>query len=113
MSWNIEAWCYKILAAPGLAWQTVSKKVKVKLDVLTDINMLLTVEKGITGGICHAIYRYAKALQIHKICKYMKDYSKNKESSLIQYWDVNNKNGWAMLQNLPVNNSKWTKDSSQ
>ena len=37
------------------------KKTKVKLDPLTDINMLLTVEKGIRGGICHSIYRYAIA----------------------------------------------------
>ena len=50
--------------------------------------MLLMVEKDITGGICHSIYRYAKANN-----KYMKDYDKNKESS---YWDVNNLYGWAI-----------------
>ena len=61
--------------------------------------MLLMVEKGIGGGICHAIYRYAKANN-----KYMKDYDKNKELSYIQYWDVNNLYGWVMLQNLLVNN---------
>ena len=38
-----------------------SRSSKVKLDLLTDINILLVVEKGIRGGICHAIYRYAKA----------------------------------------------------
>ena len=37
------------------------KKTKVKWDLLTDIGMLLMVEKGIKGGICHSIYRYAKA----------------------------------------------------
>ena len=42
--------------------------------------MLLMVEKGIRGGICHAIYRYALGNN-----KYMKDYDKNKESSYIQY----------------------------
>ena len=61
------------------------KKTKVKLDLLTDIDMLLIVEKGIKGGICHSIYSYANANN-----KYMKDYDKNKESSYIQYWDVNN-----------------------
>ena len=40
----------------GLAWQIVLKKTKVKIDLLTDINMLLTVEKVVRGGICHSIY---------------------------------------------------------
>ena len=70
--------------------------------------MLLLVEKGIRGAICHSIYQYAKANN-----KYMKDYDKNKESSYIQYWDVNNLYGWAMLQKLPVNNFEWIKDTSQ
>ena len=36
--------------------------------------------------------------------KCMKGYGKNKESSYLQYWDVNNLFGWTMSQNLPVNN---------
>ena len=44
------------LIAPGLAWQAALKNTKIKLDLLTDSNMLLMVEKGIRGGICHAIY---------------------------------------------------------
>ena len=46
---------------PGLAWQACLKKTKVKLELLTDYNMLLMVEKGIRGGICQAMHRYAKA----------------------------------------------------
>ena len=46
----------KFLLAPGLAWQAALKKTKVKLDLLTDINMLLMMEKGIRGGICLPIY---------------------------------------------------------
>ena len=46
--------------------------------------MLLMVQKGIRGRIFHSVYRYAKANN-----KYMKDYDKNKESSYIQCWDVN------------------------
>ena len=46
--------------------------------------MLLMVEKGKRGGICHSIYRCTRANN-----KYRKDYDKNKESSYIQYWDVN------------------------
>ena len=78
----------KFLSAPGLAWEAALKKTKVKLDLVTDIDMLLTVEKGIRGGICHFIYRSAKANN-----KYMKDYDKNKELSYLQYWDVNNSYG--------------------
>ena len=55
------------------------------------------VEKGIRGGICHSIYRYAKANN-----KYMKDYEENKKWSSIQYCDLNNLYGWAMSQKLPV-----------
>ena len=53
-------------------------------DFLTDIDLLLMIEKGIKGRICHYIYRYAKAN-----IKYMKDCNKTKESSYLQYWDVN------------------------
>ena len=46
----------KCLSAPGLAWQAALKSTKVKLNLLTDVNMLLMVEKGIRGGICHSFY---------------------------------------------------------
>ena len=46
----------KFLSSPGLAWQAALKKAKVKLDLLTNIDMLLMVEKGIRGGICHSVY---------------------------------------------------------
>ena len=49
----------KSCSAPGLAWQAALKKTKVELDVLTDLNMLFMVEKGIRGGISHSIYQYA------------------------------------------------------
>ena len=68
----------KFLSVPGLAWQAALKKTKVKLDLSTDIHMLLMVERGIRGGICHSIYRCAKAND-----KYMKDNDKNKQLSYI------------------------------
>ena len=43
----------------------------------------------------------------------MKDYDKNKESSNLEYWDVNDLCGWAMSQKLPVNNFEWKEDTSQ
>ena len=96
------------LTAPGLAWQTALKKTKVKLDLLTDTDMLLMVEKGIRQGICHSIYQHAEANN-----KYMKDYDTNKELSYLQYWDVNDLYGWAMSQKLPVNNFEWIENNSQ
>ena len=44
------------LIAPGLAWEAAFKKTKVKLDLLTDFDVLLMVEKGIRGRICDAIH---------------------------------------------------------
>ena len=49
------------VSAPELAWQACLKKTEVKLELLTDYDMLLVVGKGIRGGICQAVHRYAKA----------------------------------------------------
>ena len=92
------------LSAPGLAWQACLKKTGVKLELLTDIDMLLMVEKGIWGGICRAIHRYVTANN-----KYTKSYDKSIISSYLMYLDVNNFYGWAMSQKLPVNGFKWIK----
>ena len=48
----------KFLSTPKLTWQAALRKNEVKLKSLIDINMLLMVEKGIRGGICHAFHRY-------------------------------------------------------
>ena len=69
--------------------------------------MLLMAQKRIRGGICHAIYRYAQAKK-----KYMKNYDKNKESSYLKYWDVDNLYGLTMSQNLPVDSFKWVEETS-
>ena len=84
---NFRNMCLKIYeldpanfcSAPRLAWQAALKEAIIKLLLLTDIDMLLMLEKGVRGGICHYIYRFGKANN-----KYMKDYDKNKESSYIQ-----------------------------
>ena len=66
------------------------------------------VEKGIRGGICHAIFRYAKANN-----KYMQNYDKNEESSFLENLDANNLYGWAMSQPLPVDGFKFVKNVSK
>ena len=64
------------LSAAKLTQQACLKKTGVKLELVTDIDMLLMVEKGIRGGICHAIHRYAEANN-----KYIKNYDKSTTSS--------------------------------
>ena len=106
---NFRNMCIKVyeldpahfLSAPGLAWPACLKKTEVKLELLTDNDMLLMVEEGIRGGMCHAIHRYAKANN-----KYMKNHDEKEEPSYIQYLDANNLYGWATSQKLPVNGKK-------
>ena len=67
--YELDPVCF--VSAPGLAWQACLKNTEVKLELLTDYDMLLMIEKGIRGGICQATHRYAKANN-----KYMKNYDK-------------------------------------
>ena len=96
------------VSLPGLAWQACLKKINVELELLTDYDMLLMVEEGIRGGICHAIQHYAKANN-----KYMNDYDRKKQSSYIQYLDTNNLYGKAMTEKLPVRGFRWMDDISK
>ena len=95
------------VSLPGLAWQACLKKTNVELELLTDYDMLLMVEEGIRGGICHAVQRYA-----HANNKYTNDYDTKKKSSYIQYLDANNLYGKAMTEKLPVRGFKWVNDIS-
>ena len=70
--------------------------------------MLLIVEKGIRGGICHAIFRYVKINN-----KYMKKYDKNEGSSFLENLDANNLYGWTMSQPLLVDFFKLVKNVSK
>ena len=99
----------KYFSAPGLAWQAGLKRTKVKLNLLFDIDMLLTVEKGIRGEMHHAIQRYVKADN-----KYMKNCDQDKGSLLyLKFWDMHNLYIWAMSQKLPVNGFIWIEETSQ
>ena len=79
------------------------KKTGLELELLIDINMLLMIEKGIRGGIGHAIH--AKVNN-----KYMKNYDKSIESSYLIYLDANNLYGWEMSQKLPIDGFKGEKN---
>ena len=63
------------VSAPGLAWQACLKNTEVKLELITDYDVILMIEKGIRGGICQTTHMYAKANNI-----YIKNYDKNNET---------------------------------
>ena len=93
--------------APGLAWDAALKLTEVKLELLSDLDMLLLVEKGIRRGISTISNRYGKANN-----KYMSKRFKDIEPlKYITYLDANNLNGWAMSKPLPTHSFKWMKVS--
>ena len=89
-------------SAPGLSWDALLKMTEVNLDLISDIDQQLFIEKGMRGGISTITHRYAKANN-----KYMKDYNPEEASSYLMYLDANNLYGWAMSQSLPVGDFKW------
>ena len=89
--------------SPGLAWKAYLKHTGIKLELLTDLDMLLMFERGIRGGITQEVCKYASANN-----KYMGDrFDPKSESSYLQYLDTNNWYGWAMSQPLPTGGFKW------
>ena len=81
---------------PGLSWDAMLKMTGIKLDLISDIDMHLFIEKGMRGGISYISKRYKKVNN-----KYMKCYDSSEESNFIMYLDANNLYGWTMSQYLP------------
>ena len=92
-------------SVPGLTWCAI-KYTKASLELLTDKEQLLFVEKGIRGGITCVMERYAEANNPE-----MSTFDENKDTSYIAYLDVNNLYGYALRQNLPYGLFEWVDES--
>ena len=100
-SYNLDPAHY--YTAPGLAWDVALKSTKVELELLSDMDMLLMVEKGIRGGVSMISNRYGKSND-----KYMgKSFIDTMLSTYIAYLDANNLYGWAMSKPLNTHGFKW------
>ena len=90
--------------APGLSWDACLKMTKIKLDLISDIDMYLFIEKGLRGGLSIITHRKATANN-----KFMKNYDPKKPSKQIIYLDAVNLYGWSMIQSMPYKDFKWKK----
>ena len=90
------------MTSPGLSWDAMLKMTEIKLDLISDIEMKLFVEKGLRGGISYISSRHGKANN-----KYTRDFNPEEENSYLMYLDANNLYGWAMSQSLPFGDFKW------
>ena len=90
------------MSSPGLSWDAMLKMTKINLDLISDIDMQLFIEKGLRGGISYISHRHGKANN-----KYMRDFNPEEENSYLMYLDANNLYGWAMSQSLPFGDFKW------
>ena len=87
---------------PALAWDAMLEMTGVELELLTDVDMLLMVERGMRGGNSNAFCRFSQANN-----KFMKEFDESQPSKFLVYLDANNLYGWAMSKPLPVRGFKW------
>ncbi|KAK3740268.1 hypothetical protein RRG08_031987 [Elysia crispata] len=88
--------------SPGLSWDALLKKTKVELELVTDYDQHLFIEKGMRGGISMVSKRHARANNPK-----VEGYDPEKPNSHILYLDANNLYGWAMSQPLPTGGFRW------
>ena len=72
-------------SSPGLSWDAILKMTGIELEIISDIDKYLFIEKGVRGGVSCIVKRYTKANN-----KYMNDYNPEEPSTFITYLDKNN-----------------------
>ena len=96
------------LTLPGYSWDALLKLTNVELELLTDSNMYLFIEKGLRGGISMVSHRHAIANNPQ-----MENYDPEQPTSFLQYLDANNLYGWAMSQPMPTAAFQWVDYTDQ
>ena len=107
---NFRSLCLKIyeldpsyfVSTPGFAFEAMLKCTKVKLELLTDKEMVVMVEKGIRGALTQVVKKHAVANH-----KYLPNYDSLKKSVFLQNLDANNLYGYAMNEKLPLDGYEW------
>ena len=89
-------------SAPGLSWNACLKMTGIELELISDVDMYLMIEKGLRGGMSVISHRKAEANN-----KYMTSYDPEKPSKYITYLDANSLYSWSMIQYLPYGGFKW------
>ena len=89
-------------SSPGLAWDAMLKMTGIELELISDVEMHLFIEKGMHGGISYIEKRYCRENN-----KYVKGYDASSDNSFIMYFDANNLYGWAMMQYLLYGGFRW------
>ncbi|KAL4132044.1 hypothetical protein QTP88_009265 [Uroleucon formosanum] len=103
-TYNIDPAYY--YTTPGFSFDAMLKYTAIKLELLSEYEMLLMFEDGIRGGLTQASMRYAKSNN-----EKTPDYNQANPKSWLVYQDCNNLYGWAMSQYMPYGDFKWVKPS--
>ncbi|KYN08184.1 Matrilysin [Cyphomyrmex costatus] len=93
-SYGLDPAYYVIL--PSYTWDAMLKNSGVRFELLTDIDMVLFIERGIRRGLSQCSHRYTRANNV-----YVPTFDPSKPISYLVYFDVNNLYGWAMMEPLP------------
>ncbi|KAJ8910948.1 hypothetical protein NQ315_014954 [Exocentrus adspersus] len=92
--------------APGLAWDAMLKLTQINLELLTDIDMIHMLKKGIRGGISQCSERKHVANNM-----FVPNYNSEEPSSFIAYLDATNLYGHSMSQLLPTGGFTWVNEN--
>ena len=91
---------------PGFSFSACLKYTDVKLELLTDENILLKLEGAIRGGVSSIMKRYSRANN-----KYMgANYNPEEPSTYILYLDCNNLYGCSLSDYLPTGGLRFLSD---